>query len=181
MKKTSFILAGMAGAALLAMTGCDLEIRDPYVAPPVETINVGLGGENTLNVTKVTIDGVEQADKVKSALKPSGWNAISEFDTVKLGSGSTVEFTFKQPTKGVNAWETWALAISDDNNAGQFLRADNWLNTSTDAGFTTGKWCAGGVTAAGTYKNGFTYVTCGSTLSTDATVVVSVTLDNNDV
>ena len=182
MKKNKFILGVVAAVSVIvAMTGCDLSIRDPYVAPAVDSITVGLGGENTFNVTKVNVNGTEDTTLTDAALSPSSWNAISEFIQVELGQDEYVEYTFTQPTQGASAWNSWALAIFDENNYGNFLRGDNWLNGSADAGFESGKWSAGGAAANGTWSNGYTYETCASKLAVDAVVVVRVEFDGTDV
>ena len=181
MKKLSLLLAVLLIAGL-AFVSCELEIREPWVPPVSATLKVGLGGENTLNVSSVKINGVAQAGLSNEALRPSAWNAISEFITVELEAGDYVEYTFTQPTQGANAWESWAIALYDENNLGNFIRADLWLNASSDAGFTSGKWSTGGVTSGGVLADGETYQTVGMSLPTDATVVVKVTFDgDNDV
>jgi len=175
-------MAAIAGASLLlAMTGCDLEIRDKYVAPAVSSVYVGLGGENTLNITSVTLDGVAKSSLVDSSFLPSAWNATSEFKTVTLTAGQTVVYTFKQPAQSASAWVTWSLAFWDDNKYGNFLRGDNWLNSYSDAGFTSYKWVTGGSSANGTYSNGYTYQTAGCELDTSATVTLTVTFDGTNV
>ncbi len=182
MKKTKFILVVAAAVSmLLAATGCDLSIRNQYVAPETESLYVALGGENTFNVTKVNVNGTEDASLKNSALAPSAWNAVSEFIKVELKEGQYVEYTFTQPTEGANAWNSWALALFDDNNYGNFVRGDNWLNTSIDAGFESGKWNAGGSSANGTWANDFTYETCASKLPTDAVVLLRIEFDGEDV
>lgn len=182
MKKSKFILGVIAAAAFVAMTGCEgLTLRNEYVPPETEGIYVGLGGENTFNVTAVSVNGTLDPSKVNASLAPSAWNAVTEFDTVKIEEGQYVEFTFTQPTQGGSAWNSWALAIYDDNNFGNFFRGDNWLNASADAGFTSGKWSAGGAAANGAWSNGFDYNTCASQLPTDAVVVVRVEFDGEDV
>lgn len=186
MKKVKFILGVVALlAAGLAMTGCDgltaIDPDDLYVVTAAETLNVGLGGENTLNVSSVAVNGVADSSLISSNFKPSAWNAISEFITVELAAGDYVEYTFTQPTQSSDAWVTWALAFYDDSNNGNFLRADSWLNSSKDAGFGTGLWCAGAVTSGAEFSNGYTYSTAGSMLPTTATVVVKVAYDGTDV
>ncbi|MCR4733735.1 MAG: hypothetical protein K5829_01860 [Treponema sp.] len=182
MKKTKFILGVIAAASMLfAMTGCDLTIRDTYIPPEVEGITIGLGGENTFNVSKVNVNGTVDASLANSALAPSAWNSITQFIQVEIEEGQYVEYTFTQPEQGSNSWNSWALAIFDDNNYGNFLRADNWLNSSTDATFVGGKWVAGGSSANGTWSNGYTYETVGSQLPTDATVVLRVEYDGTNV
>lgn len=178
------VMAVIAGASLLlAMTGCDMEVRDKYVAPAVSSVYVGFGGENTFNITKVTLDGVEQTSLESSSFAPSAWNAVSEFKTLTLTSGSTAVYTFKQPTQGSNAWNCWALAFWDSNAQGNFLRGDNWLNASTAVTTWTGggKWCAGGSTANGTWSNDYTYLTCASTVPTTSTVTLTITFDGTNV
>ncbi|MFA6937716.1 MAG: hypothetical protein WCQ67_05750 [Treponema sp.] len=186
MKKVKFILGVVALlAAGLAMTGCDgltaINNDDLYVAPDAETISVGLGGENTLNVSRVAVNGATDSSLVDNDFKPSAWNAISEFITVDLAAGDYVEYTFTQPTQSSNAWETWALAFYDDNNNGNFLRADAWLNSSTDAGFGIGLWGNGGATSSAEFSNDYTYSTAGSMLPTNATVVLKVAYDGTNV
>lgn len=141
---------------------------------------IALGGENTLNLSSVKIDDVEQT-VTHAALAPSSWYAINEFETVKISKGSSVSFTFTQPTQGVNPWNSWSLAFYDENDIGQFMRGDNWLNNSRDATFTSGLWNEGNSSANGTWSNGYTYETCASKLPTDAVVVVNVVFDGSDV
>lgn len=196
MKKMKWLggLAGVLAAVVLAsfaVTGCDLELSDKDDRAATasgssvkKSIYVALGGENTFNLTSVQIDEVEKTIS-HTTLAPSAWNAISEFETVKLQQDSTVKFTFKQQTQGTSAWNSWALAIYDKESVasakGQFIRGDNWLNSSTDAGFTGGLYVAGGSSANGSWENGYTYETCASKLATDAVVVVSVTYDGTVV
>ncbi len=175
-------MAAIAGASLLlAMTGCDMEIRDKYTPPAVSSVYVGFGGENTFNVTNVTVDGTSQTSLIDSSFAPSAWNAFSEFKTVSLEAGETAVFTFLQPTQGSGAYNTWGLAFYDDNDYGDFLRGDNWLNSYSDAGFSGAKWVNGNSSANGTYSNDYTYLTSGSQLPTDATVTLTVTFDGTDV
>lgn len=182
MKKTKFILGVVAALSMVvAMTGCDLKIRDPYIPPEVEGITVGLGGENTLNVTKVNVNGTVDASLAEAALKPSAWNAIGEFIQVEIKAGEYVEYTFTQPTQGTEGWNSWALAIFDDNNYGNFVRADNWLNNSADAGFVSGKWGAGGKTAGAVFGNGYGWDTCSKLLPVDAAIAVKVEFDGENV
>lgn len=140
-------------------------------------IYVGLGGENTFNLTSVKAGDSEQNIK-NSTLKPSAWNAISEFETVQVKKGSSVSFSFAQAEAGEGAWNTWALAVYDNADVsdakGNFIRGDNWLNKSVDAGFKAGLWSEGGATADGTYSNEFTYETAGKALTASDTVVVKV-------
>lgn len=140
-------------------------------------IYVGLGGENTFNLTSVKAGDSEQNIK-NSTLKPSAWNAISEFETVQVKKGSSVSFSFAQAEAGEGAWNTWALAVYDNADVsdakGNFIRGDNWLNKSVDAGFKAGLWSEGGATAGGTYSNEFTYETAGKALTASDTVVVKV-------
>lgn len=140
-------------------------------------IYVGLGGENTFNLTSVKLDDKEQTIK-NSTLKPSTWNAISEFETVQVKKGSSVSFTFTQTAAGASAWNTWALAIYDNATAseakGNFVRGDNWLNKSVDAGFKAGLWSEGDATAGGAYSNEYTYETAGKALTSSDTVVIKV-------
>ncbi|MBR4599237.1 MAG: hypothetical protein IKO39_04225, partial [Treponema sp.] len=63
---------------------------------------------------------------------------------------------------------------------GQFIRGDNWLNKSADAGFSAGLWVAGASSANGSWSNGYTYETCAGKLPTDATVVVTVSYDGTN-
>ena len=182
MKRTSMVMAAIAVVSLLlAVTGCDMQVRDKYVAPPVSTVYVGLGGENILNITSVKVDGVAQSSLVDSSFKPSAWNATSEFKTVTLKTGQSVVYTFTQPAQGAGAWNSWSFAFWDDNKYGNFLRGDNWLNTYSDAGFTSYKWVAGGSSANGTYSNEYTYLTAASTLDTSATVTLTVSFDGKDI
>ena len=182
MKKASLMLAAVAGIGLM-LAGCDMQIRDKWTAPAVKSVYVGFGGENTFNITKVTLDGVEKTDLESSSFAPSAWNAVSEFKTLTLTSGSTAVYTFKQPTQGSGAWNSWSLAFWDSNAQGNFLRGDNYLNASADITTWTGggKWCAGGAIANGTWSNGYTYLTCASTLPTDATVTLTITFDGTNV
>ena len=145
-------------------------------------IFVGLGGENTLDITSV-LDGTTEktALEASSGFMPSVWNAISEYKTVLLKKGSSATYTFTQPTNGSEPYKTWDLAFYDGANNGQFLRGDNWLNANTDAGFSGNLWVAGGVTADGYYSNSYTYLTAASKLDTSATVVVTITYDGTDV
>ena len=140
-------------------------------------IYVGLGGENTFNLTSVKVGDTEQTIK-NSTLKPSTWNAISEFETVQVKKGSSVSFSFAQAEAGEGAWNTWALAVYDNADVsdakGNFIRGDNWLNKSVDAGFKAGLWSEGNATAGGTYSNEFTYETAGKALAASDKVVVKV-------
>lgn len=140
-------------------------------------IYVGLGGENTFNLTRVKVGDTEQTIK-NSTLKPSAWNAISEFETVQVKKGSSVSFSFAQAEAGGGAWNTWALAVYDNavvsDAKGNFIRGDNWLNKSVDAGFKAGLWSEGDATAGGTYSNEFTYETAGKALTASDKVVVKV-------
>ena len=140
-------------------------------------IYVGLGGENTFSLTSVKVGDTEQTIK-NLTLKPSAWNAISEFETVQVKKGSSVSFSFAQAEAGEGAWNTWALAVYDNADVsdakGNFIRGDNWLNKSVDAGFKAGLWSEGDVTAGGTYSNEFTYETAGKALTASDTVVVKV-------
>ncbi|MCH5295766.1 MAG: hypothetical protein J1F14_07720 [Treponema sp.] len=118
-------------------------------------------------------------------LKPSVWNAISEFETVELPKDSEVSFTFQQPAQGTLNHNSWALAIYEKEDyktgLGQFVRADTWLNISTDAKFTGGIWSAGGTGADMDYENGYTAETAGKTLPTNKDVVVTVSFDGTNV
>lgn len=182
MKRTSMVMAVIAVTSLLlSVTGCDMQVRDKYVAPPVSTVYVGLGSENILNITSVKVDGVAQSSLVDPDFKPSAWNATDEFKTVTLKEGQSVVYTFTQPAQGTNAWNSWSFAFWDDNKYGNFLRGDNWLNIYSDAGFTSYKWVAGGSSANGTYSNEYTYLTAASTLDTSATVTVTVSFDGKDI
>lgn len=149
-----------------------------------DTLYIALGGENTLSLSKVTIDDTEQTI-TNSTISPSSWYAISEFETVKIKKGSTVSFTFTQPTQGSNAWNSWALALYDNETVssanGQFVRGDNWLNLSTDAGFKSGLWTTGYSSANGAWSNDYTYLTCASQVPTTATIVVTVSYDGTNV
>lgn len=175
----------LAMLASVAMIGCELELGDKAdrAACADSSFYVALGGENTFNISSVKIDGVEKAIS-HSTLAPSSWNAISEFETVEIYKGSSVSFTFTQQTQGANSWNSWALALYDNATVstakGQFIRGDNWLNKSADAGFSAGLWVAGASSANGSWSNGYTYETCAGKLPTDATVVVTVSYDGTN-
>lgn len=177
--------AAMALASLSVM-GCDLEVddKDNRAALVSSFLYVGLGGENTFNISSVKVGDTEQAI-THATLAPSLWNAISEFETVKLPEGSSVSYTFKQADVGSDNYKTWAIAVYDNATIssanGTFLRGDNWLNKSTDAGFAAGLWSDGGVTAGGTYSNDFTYETAGKSLTSSNTVVVKVEYSGSTV
>ncbi len=150
-------------------------------AKPFENFYVALGAENLLNVSSVTVNGVEQAGLAKNGFQPSGWNAIGEFIKVKVELGQTASFVFKQPTQGVNVWNSWGIVVWDGfedytKSLGNFFRADNWLNDSKDAGFSDGLYNGGGQVAGGEWSNGWTYETQGKLLPTDKNVKISVTL-----
>jgi hypothetical protein len=182
MKRTSMVMAVIAVTSLLlSMTGCDMQVRDKYVAPPVSTVYVGLGSENILDITSVKVDGVAQSSLVDSSFKPSAWNATGEFKKVTLKEGQSVIYTFTQPVQGEGAWNSWSLAFWDDNDYGNFLRGDNWLNVYSDAGFTSYKWVTGGSSANGIYSNEYTYLTAASMLDTSATVTLTVSFDGTDI
>ena len=158
----------------------------PEVVEDVDAaeIFVALGGENSFNLSSVVIDNKEQA-VVHSTLAPSTWNALSEFETVKISKGSSVSFTFTQPNQGENAWNSWAVILYDNettsNAKGQFVRGDNWLNTSTEAGFKSGLYNSGWSSANGGWGEGFDYLNSASKLPTDAVVVVTVSFDGANV
>lgn len=202
MKIVKLLRMGALLAAAIAFVGCEMTLNDEDSRKEVveakakanaasgsgsgggstgdsslPVIYVGLGGENTFNLTSVKLDDKEQTIK-NSTLKPSTWNAISEFETVQVKKGSSVSFTFTQTAAGASAWNTWALAIYDNATAseakGNFVRGDNWLNKSVDAGFKAGLWSEGDATAGGAYSNEYTYETAGKALTSSDTVVIKV-------
>lgn len=182
MKKSKFILGVVVAISVVfAMTGCDLTIRDKYVPPVVNSIYVGLGTEIDLNVTKVAINGVADSSLAMDSYKPSAWNSFDEFITVTLKEGDYVEYTFTQPAQGADAYQSWALALYDNNSYGNYMRGDNWINKNEWCGWVSGKWSlAGDSSANGEWSNGYTYLTCASKLPTDAVVVVKVTFDGEN-
>lgn len=180
MKKISLILMVVLLSVAGLFIGCELQIEDPYVIEAVESINVGLGGENLLKVTSVVVDG-KTVLSTPTDVQPSAWNTISEFLTYKVKTDGYVEYTFTQPTQGAEAFQTWALAVFDDNNNGNFIRGDFWLNKSTDATFTTGLWGNGGASSNPVVEAGFTYQNVGQLLEPDAEVVVKVTYDGENI
>ena len=135
--------------------------------------------------TIFTRNGTEVSGLAKDAFKPSVWNAINEFLTVGITSGDTVTYTFVQPTKGVAVYNSWSLAFWDGtdykSSKGTFVRADTWLNKSSDAGFKDALWSAGGVGAEFTYETGYDYKNTGMELDTSATVVLTITYDGTNV
>lgn len=204
MKIVKLLRMGALLAAAIAFVGCEMTLNDEDSRKEVveakakanadkgsgngngggsgtdsslPVIYVGLGGENTFNLTSVKVGDKEQTIK-NSTLKPSTWNAISEFETVQVKKGSSVSFTFTQTAAGASAWNTWALAIYDNATAseakGNFVRGDNWLNKSVDAGFKAGLWSEGEATAGGAYSNEYTYETAGKALTSSDTVVIKV-------
>ncbi|MBR1714453.1 MAG: hypothetical protein IJ717_05865 [Treponema sp.] len=179
--------------ASLSVMGCDLEVDDKDNRAALVSssgnsgdsfLYVGLGGENTFNISSVKLGDTEQAI-THATLAPSLWNAISEFETVKLPEGSSVSYTFKQADVGSDNYKTWAIAVYDNATIssanGTFLRGDDWLNKSTDAGFAAGLWSDGNVTAGGTYSNNFTVETAGKALTSSNTVVVKVEYSGSTV
>ncbi len=202
-------MLGFAAAILasIAMIGCTMELGDEASraataeaaaedesdtgsgseeATDTETSNklyVGLGGENTFNISSVEV--ITPKTVTNSTLTPSAWNAISEYETASISEGSSVSYTFTQAAEGSGAWNTWAVAVYDNATVssanGTFLRCDNWLNSSTDAGFAAGLWSAGGETAGGTYSNDYTYETAGKSLTSSNTVVVNVAYADSTV
>lgn len=209
MKIVKLLRMGALLAASIAFVGCEMTLSDEDSRKEVveakakanaasgsgsgggstgdsslPVIYVGLGGENTFNLTSVKLDDKEQTIK-NSTLKPSTWNAISEFETVQVKKGSSVSFTFTQTAAGASAWNTWALAIYDNATAseakGNFVRGDNWLNKSVDAGFKAGLWSEGDATAGGAYSNEYTYETAGKALTSSDTVVIKVEYTDSGV
>lgn len=155
---------------------------------------VALGGENLLNVSSVMIDGEEQTGLAKNNFQPSAWNAVGEFIKVKLEKGQTVSYIFQQPTQGVSLWNSWGLAFWDGfedytKSKGNFVRADNWLNSSTDAGFIGGLYNGGGrqvvitdpAPAVSPWADGWDVASMGHLLPTDKNVKVSISLSNDGV
>ena len=183
--------------ASLSMVGCDLEVDDKDNRAALvssgdngdnnnntSVLYVGLGGENTFNISSVKVG--DTAQNVQHAtLTPSSWDAISEFETVQVPNGSSVSYTFTQAEAGSNAWNTWSIAVYDNATVssanGNLLRGDNWLNESTAAGFAAGLWSDGAVSADGTYSNNFTYETAGKALTSSNTVVVKVEYSGSTV
>lgn len=209
MKIVKLLRMGALLAAAIAFVGCEMTLNDEDSRKEVveakakanaasgsgsgggstgdsslPVIYVGLGGENTFNLTSVKLDDKEQTIK-NSTLKPSTWNAISEFETVQVKKGSSVSFTFTQTAAGASVWNTWALAIYDNATAseakGNFVRGDNWLNKSVDAGFKAGLWSEGDATAGGAYSNEYTYETAGKALTSSDTVVIKVEYTDSGV
>lgn len=209
MKIVKLLRMGALLAAAIAFVGCEMTLNDEDSRKEVveakakanaasgsgsgggstgdsslPVIYVGLGGENTFNLTSVKLDDKEQTIK-NSTLKPSTWNAISEFETVQVKKGSSVSFTFTQTAAGASVWNTWALAIYDNATAseakGNFVRGDNWLNKSVDAGFKAGLWSEGDATAGGAYSNEYTYETAGKNLTSSDTVVIKVEYTDSGV
>lgn len=212
MKIVKLLRMGALLAAAIAFVGCEMTLNDEDSRKEVveakakanadkgsgngngggstgtdsslPVIYVGLGGENTFNLTSVKVGDKEQTIK-NSTLKPSTWNAISEFETVQVKKGSSVSFTFTQTAAGASVWNTWALAIYDNATAseakGNFVRGDNWLNKSVDAGFKAGLWSEGGATAGGAYSNEYTSETAGKALTSSDTVVIKVEYTDSGV
>lgn len=159
--------------------------NEPISIDPFASLYVALGGENTFNVSSVTIDGTEYAAAgAPKTLTASSWNAVSEFITVPFALNQTVSFTFTQPTAGADSWKSWALAFWGGNSDytkgyGQFLRADNWFNANNGVAYKGNLYNAGAASANAVFENGYTYETAGKSLPVDATVVVSIKIDNS--
>ena len=211
MKIVKLLRMGALLAAAIAFVGCEMTLNDEDSRKEVveakakanadkgsgngngggsgtdsslPVIYVGLGGENTFNLTSVKVGDKEQTIK-NPTLAPSTWNAISEFETVKVQKGFSASFTFTQAQAGSSAWNTWALAVYDNATVaeakGNFVRGDNWLNKSVDAGFKAGLWSEGDATAGGAYSNEYTYETAGKNLTSSDTVVVKVDYTDSGV
>ena len=211
MKIVKLLRMGALLAAAIAFVGCEMTLNDEDSRKEVveakakanadkgsgngngggsgtdsslPVIYVGLGGENTFNLTSVKVGDKEQTIK-NPTLAPSTWNAISEFETVQVKKGSSVSFTFTQTAAGASAWNTWALAVYDNATVaeakGNFVRGDNWLNKSVDAGFKAGLWSEGDATAGGAYSNEYTYETAGKALTSSDTVVIKVEYTDSGV
>ena len=155
------------------------------VGPDIETLHVGLGAENVLNVTKVTVNGEEYDDMVWDYFKPSSWNAVGEFLAETLEKGDEIEFTFNQLNPGQNPWNTWSIAVWADEDSpkdakGQFMRADTWLNSSTDAGFKGGLWAPGNQPGNFKFEKGQNYVSVGQALKSSDEVVVKVVFEESN-
>lgn len=211
MKIVKLLRMGALLAAAIAFVGCEMTLNDEDSRKEVveakakanadkgsgngngggsgtdsslPVIYVGLGGENTFNLTSVKVGDKEQTIK-NPTLAPSTWNAISEFETVKVQKGFSASFTFTQAQAGSSAWNTWALAVYDNATVaeakGNFVRGDNWLNKSVDAGFKAGLWSEGEATAGGAYSNEYTYETAGKALTSSDTVVIKVEYTDSGV
>lgn len=197
-KRRKALLGVLAAFTALAFLSCEMKLDDEEnrtaLADSTNNNNsnntdssvlyVGLGGENTFNISSVKLGDTEQTI-TNATLNPSAWNAITEFETVAVPKGSSVSYTFTQAAAGEGAWNTWAIAVYDNATVasanGTFLRGDNWLNSSTDAGFAAGLWSAGGESANGTYSNDFTYETAGKALTSSNTVVITVAYSDSTV
>ena len=180
--------------ASISLISCELELGDKADRASCVTtdddedttnyIYVGLGSENILNVSSI-LKNDTSAGTANSSFKPTAWNAIDEFISVKMTKGDVVKYTFTQPTNGTDVWNSWSLAFWDGatykTSNGTFVRADTWLNKSTEAGFTAGLWSAGGVTAGFTYSSGYDHQNTGKTLPTDKDVVMTISYDGTDV
>lgn len=82
----------------------------PIKVSRVNALCVGLGGENELDISEITVQG-EKCGGPYTAFKPSGWNAVGEFKSVLLLRGQKCAFYFKQPTQGGDTYKTWGLAL----------------------------------------------------------------------
>ena len=154
-----------------------------------EKVYIGLGTENPLNVLKVEVDGKDQ-DVSNDNFIPAGWTAINDYMTVELKKGQNVSFTFRQPKQGEFNWNTWSLAIYENEDyttgRGQQLRGDTFLNKPKSVGFTGGGiWSqAYGEYGSGAnfkYESGYDAVNTGKDLPTDKDVVVTVSFDGSDI
>ena len=178
MKKLKFILSAIAALGMITLAGCDMTIDNPVEGLSADltgAITVSLAGENTLNVSSVTLNGTEVDGLAEDGFMPSSWSALDDYMSVTgVTDGDVVKFTFTQPTVGSGAWNTWAVAFTDTSGKfGNLLRADTWINPTTPWS-KGGIWSDGGTGANSVYYNSYTYMTCGASLPTDATVIVTV-------
>lgn len=183
MKRSKLIASAIAAVFMLALTGCDLTIRNKIKLPQpdFETVTVAFAGEgNTFNISSVKLNDEEIDDYVDYELTPTAWDSFGEVE-VELSDGDTATFTFKQKNVTNDAWTTWALAFTDKTGYyGNFLRADTWINPATPWK-NGGAWSKGGCAANMTYLNDYDYKKVGCSLISTDVVVLTVSLNKGVV
>lgn len=125
-------MAAIAGASLLlAMTGCDMEIRDKYVAPAgtptyvatatgtlttdSQVYDLYLGVDTaTMTLTSVSVNGTSKYSGSKT-ITSTTWDELTAWDSnaADLSGDFTVIYKFTV-TKGSSQWNQWNVCLCQD-------------------------------------------------------------------
>lgn len=129
MKKTKFILGVVAALSMVvAMTGCDLKIRDKYIpnTAPAMIVSLASDGCTGFDITSIKLNDVEKLSgtaTIASGFRNNVFDgAVSESCVETEGGDFTIVYTCSnvQGHDASSFWGPWNLIMRDTTNPGTY-------------------------------------------------------------